>query len=122
MKTPFIIKLPKIEDARGRLTFMEEHRQIPFSIKNIEWFSAESFLLTPSEKFERFIVTIKGFSKYSFVKNSVHKNYELKHSIEALYIPENCLITVDEVSTDAIMFVISNSNLKKLDRNVNKAM
>jgi hypothetical protein len=32
-----IINLPKIEDTRGNLTFVEEENHIPFKIKRVYW-------------------------------------------------------------------------------------
>jgi len=34
---PHIINLPKIEDPRGNLTFIEEENHIPFEIKRVYW-------------------------------------------------------------------------------------
>jgi hypothetical protein len=34
---PHIINLPKIEDLRGNLTFIEEEKNIPFKIKRVYW-------------------------------------------------------------------------------------
>ncbi len=34
---PKIINLPKIEDSRGNLTFIEEENHIPFIIKRVYW-------------------------------------------------------------------------------------
>ena len=32
-----IVQLPKIEDPRGNLTFIEEERHIPFRIERVYW-------------------------------------------------------------------------------------
>ena len=34
---PHIINLPKVEDERGNLTFIEEEKHIPFKIKRVYW-------------------------------------------------------------------------------------
>ena len=34
---PELITLPKIEDPRGNLTFIEEENHIPFKIKRVYW-------------------------------------------------------------------------------------
>ena len=37
IKSPIILELPKIEDPRGNLTYIEEKTQIPFDIKRVYW-------------------------------------------------------------------------------------
>lgn len=37
MQKASLIDLPKIEDPRGNLTFVEEKNHIPFDIKRVHW-------------------------------------------------------------------------------------
>jgi dTDP-4-dehydrorhamnose 3,5-epimerase-like enzyme len=106
-----ILNLPKIEDTRGNLTFIEEEIHIPFDIQRVYWIydvpGGEIRGGHAFKKQEEFIVALSG--SFDIVVNNSEKenNYHLNRSYFGLYIPNGIWRHMENFSTNAVVMVIS---------------
>ena len=113
MNIPKIIDLPKIEDRRGNLSFLESENHVPFDIKRVYWIYD-----VPGGQFrgghaykdqEEIIIALSG-SFDVVVDNGVEKfNFQLNRSYYGLHIPKGCWRHVDNFSTNALALAISST-------------
>ena len=76
-----IIKLPKIEDYRGNLSFIEEENHIPFKIRRVYWiYDVPGGEFRGSHAFkesEEFIVAISGSFDVILHNGKRRRNFRL---------------------------------------------
>jgi len=113
-----LINLPKIEDRRGKLTFIQEYDHIPFNIEDVYWKSYEK----PVEhdhgyalkKQDEIIVALSGsFDVVIKNKDENEDKYKIQQSHFALYIPSNTWRHVENTSPSAISLHLSNKSFNK---------
>jgi len=109
-----VISLPKIEDQRGNLTFIEQNRHIPFSIQRVYYLydvpggaergghahkDLQQLIIAMSGSFD--VVLNDGFEK---------KRIHLNRSYQGLYLPKMIWRELDNFSSGAVCMVLA-SNL-----------
>ena len=115
-----IIKnLPKIEDLRGNLTFIESEKHIPFKIKRTYWVydvpggefrgghaytEGSEFLIALSGSFD--VVVNDGMNTTKFLLN---------RSYYGLYIPNQIWRHIENFSTNALCLVLCSENYSEKD-------
>lgn len=114
-----IIDLPKIEDPRGNLTFIEEEKHIPFKIKRVYWIydvpggqkrGGHAF-----KKQEELIVAISGsFDIVVFEGNTKH-TFSLNRSYYGLHIPAGLWRQMQNFSTNSLALVLSSTHFSEDD-------
>jgi len=116
---PHIINLPKIEDDRGNLTFIEEENYVPFKIKRVYWIydvpggqkrGGHAF-----KKQQEFIVALSG-SFDVVVDDGVEKQtFSLNRSYYGLYIPNGLWREMNNFSTNSLALVLSSTEFSEDD-------
>lgn len=111
MKKPIIIDLPKILDARGNLSFVEENKHIPFKIERTYWIydvpggekrgghaykNNQEFIIALSGSFD--VLLDDGTEKYVF---------SLNRSYYGLYVPEGLWREMNNFSTNSLALVLA---------------
>ena len=111
MKLPEIIDLPKIEDRRGNLTFVQNNDQIPFDIARVYWtydvpggvtrgshahIRNESLIIAASGSFD--VTLFDGVNEYKF---------SLNRSYKGLYVPCGYWRTLDNFSSCSVCMVLT---------------
>ncbi len=106
-----IIKLPKIYDARGNLTFIENSRHIPFDIKRVFYlydvpggetrgghahFILKQFIIAASGSFD--VVIDDGFNR---------KTINLNRSYFGLYLPALIWREIENFSSGSVCLVLT---------------
>lgn len=122
---PRIINLPKFEDPRGNLTFIEEENQIPFKIKRVYWiYDVPGGQVRGGHAFkeqQEFIVALSG--SFDVVVDNGHKRntYSLNRSYYGLYIPNGLWREMNNFSTNSLAMVLSSTEFSEQDymRNYN---
>ena len=114
-----IINLPKILDARGNLSFVENNNQIPFVIKRIYWIydvpggtergghaymEIMEFVIALSGSFD--VILDDGFSK---------KVYNLNRSYYGLLVPKMIWRKMENFSTNSLALVLSSTDYNEKD-------
>ena len=114
-----IIKLPKILDERGNLSFLEEKSHIPFKMKRSYWIydvpggssrGGHAFI-----KQQEFIIALSG-SFDVLVSNGVEeKKFNLNRSYYGLYIPNMIWRQMDNFSTNSLALIVSSTGFDPAD-------
>ena len=106
-----IIDLPKIMDDRGNLSFFEEQRHIPFSIKRSYWIydvpGGESRGGHAYRELEEFIVALSGSFEIFLDDGIEQKIVPLNRAYYGLYIPKMIWRRMQNYSTNSVAFVVA---------------
>lgn len=114
-----LIDLPKFEDDRGNLSFLEENNQIPFNIKRTYWiYDVPGGQTRGGHAFKEqkeFIIALSGSFDIS-VDNGANKHvFSLNRSYYGLYIPNGFWRQMKNFSTNSQALVLSSTNYFKED-------
>lgn len=106
-----LIDLPRILDARGNLTFVENERHIPFAVKRVFYLydvpGGESRAGHALRTCEQFIIAMSG-SFDVFVDDGVeNRRYRLNRSYSGLYIPPLIWRELDDFSSGSVCTVLA---------------
>lgn len=114
-----IINLPKFEDPRGNLSFVEEESHIPFKIERVYWiYDVPGGQLRGGHAFKEqreFIIALSG-SFDVLVDDGIQKeSFSLSRSYYGLYIPCGLWRRMENFSTNALAIVLSSTKYKTSD-------
>lgn len=108
-----IINLPKIEDHRGNLSFVEEDSHIPFNIRRVYWiYDVPGGEFRGSHAFkesEEFIVAISGSFDLILHDGREERKYSLNRSYYGVYIPKLVFRRLENFSTNSLALVLSST-------------
>ncbi len=114
-----MINLPKIEDLRGNLTFIEEESHIPFKVKRIYWIydvpggeqrGGHAFI-----EQKEFVVALSGSFDIIINDGKKEDRYHLNRSYFGLYVPNGLWRHMENFSTNAVVMVLSSTSFSELD-------
>ena len=101
-----MIELPKFEDARGNLSFVENHKPIPFEIKRTYWIydvpGGEERGGHAFKETEEFIIALSGGFDVIVDNGDSRVVYTLNRSYFGLYIPKGVWREITNISTNAL--------------------
>jgi len=108
-----IINLPKIEDARGNLSFLEEHNHIPFKIQRTYWiYDVPGGQVRGGHAFkeqQEFIIALSGSFDVIVDDGKIKQKFSLNRSYYGLYIPSGLWRQMENFSTNALALVLSST-------------
>ena len=108
-----IVDLPKIVDARGNLSFIEEFRHIPFPIKRSYWvYDVPGGEKRDGHAFieqQEFIVALSGSFDVILNDGRQEKVYPLNRSYYGVYIPNMIWRRLENFSTNSLALVLSST-------------
>jgi hypothetical protein len=114
-----IIDLPKIEDPRGNLTFIEAKRHIPFEIRRAYWiYDVPSGEKRGGHAFkgqEEFIIALSGSFDVVVDNGKRKKKYHLNRSHFGLYIPAGQWRSMINFSTNSLSLVLASTEFDEHD-------
>lgn len=114
MKKPEIIYLPKIEDPRGNLSFIEEENQVPFKIQRVYWiYDVPGGQIRGGHAFkeqEELIVCLSGSFDVVVDDSMVKQTFSLNRSYYGLYLPCGLWRHMQNFSTNSLAMVISSTH------------
>lgn len=116
---PHLINLPKIEDSRGNLTFIEEENHIPFKTSRVYWiYDVPGGELRGGHAFkaqQEFVVALSG--SFDVIVNDGKKEdrYHLNRSYLGLYIPNGLWRHMENFSTNSVVMVLSSTVYNESD-------
>ena len=114
-----IITLPKVEDMRGNLSFIEEEKHVPFAIKRTYWIydvpgghprGGHAF-----KEQQEFIVALSGSFDVLIDDGDEKKIFSLNRSYYGLLIPPTLWREMINFSTNSLAMVISSTLYNELD-------
>jgi hypothetical protein len=114
-----IIKLPKIEDYRGNLSFVEEENHIPFKIRRVYWiYDVPGGEYRGSHAFiesEEFIVAISGSFDVILHDGTEERKFSLNRSYYGLYVPKLVFRRLDNFSTNSLALILASTSFNADD-------
>ncbi len=114
-----LINLPKLEDPRGNLSFIEEENHIPFKIKRVYWiYDVPGGQVRGGHAFKKqqeLIVALSG--SFDVLVDDGEKNeiYSLNRSYYGLYLPAGLWRQIQNFSTNSVAMVLSSTFYNKND-------
>ena len=114
-----IIDLPKMEDPRGNLTFIEEDNHIPFKIERVYWiYDVPGGQIRGGHAFkvqQEIVIALSGSFDVVVDSGSEKRTYSLNRSYYGLYIPAGLWRYMGNFSTNSLAMVISSMPFSELD-------
>jgi len=119
MDIPKIIQLPKIEDTRGNLSFIEAQKHIPFEILRSYWI----YDVPGGEKRgghayinnQEFIVALSGSFDVILNDGNEEKVFTLNRSYYGLYVPKMMWRQMDNFSTNSLALILASTTFDQSD-------
>ena len=111
--SPHLIELPKINDPRGNLTFIESGQHVPFEVKRNYWiYDVPSGMWRDGHAFktqEEFIVALSG--SFDVVVNDGNREqvFHLSRPQIGLYVPKMIWRHIDNFSTNSVALVLAST-------------
>jgi hypothetical protein len=106
-----IINLPKIEDLRGNLSFIEESKHIPFKIKRSYWIydvpGGEKRGGHAYNENQEFIIALSGSFDVIIDDGKERKPFSLNRSYFGLYISKGIWRQMENFSTNSLALVLA---------------
>lgn len=120
MNTPQIIQLPRIEDPRGNLTFLQSGNQLPFEIQRVFWtYDVPGGEQRGGHAYYRqheIIIALSGsFDVVVTDKNGEIKVFSLNRSYYGLYVPAQTWRHMENFSTNSLGLHLSSMQFELLD-------
>ncbi|KXK40753.1 MAG: WxcM-like domain-containing protein [Saprospiraceae bacterium] len=119
MEAAKIIELPKFEDLRGNLSFIEEMNHVPFKIERAYWiYDVPGGEVRGGHAFkeqQELIVALSG-SFDVLIDNGIDTQiFSLNRSYHGLYVPAGLWRQMKNFSTNSLAFVLSSTKYDKND-------
>lgn len=116
---PRIISLPKIEDNRGNLSFIEEENHIPFKIQRVYWiYDVPGGEFRGSHAFketQEFIVALSGSFDVVLHDGKKEFRFSLNRSYFGLYVPQMIWRKLENFSTNSVALIMASTSFNDED-------
>jgi len=114
-----IIQLPKIEDPRGNLSFIEELKNISFKIKRAYWiYDVPGGEIRGGHAFkvqQEIIVALSGSFDVVVDDGQTKQIFSLNRSYYGLYLPSGLWRQMQNFSTNSLALVLSSTQYNERD-------
>ena len=117
--TSYIIELPKIEDSRGNLSFLESTNHIPFSIERAYWiYDVPGGFERGGHAFKQqqeLIISLSGSFDVILDNGTDKQKYSLNRSYYGLYVPAGMWRHIENFSTNSLAVVLASTEFDEND-------
>lgn len=114
-----MIELPRINDPRGNLTFIEGGRNVPFEIKRIYYLydvpGGASRAGHGHRKLEQLIVAMSGSFDVTLDDGTNTERFHLNRSYNGLYVPPMMWREIDNFSSGSVCMVLASDFYDEAD-------
>lgn len=114
-----IIKLPKIPDNRGNLSFIESQTHIPLVMKRIYWiYDVPGGEIRGSHAFRKqseFIVALSGSFDVVLNDGKNENKYSLNRSYSGLFVPPMIWRNIENFSANSLCMILSSEYFDEND-------
>ncbi|MBW0161199.1 MAG: WxcM-like domain-containing protein [Sediminibacterium sp. Gen4] len=114
-----ILQLPKFEDPRGNLSFIEEGKHIEFTIQRTYWiYDVPGGQVRGGHAFKKqheLIVALSGSFDVEVDNGEKKENFSLSRSYYGLYIPAGLWRQMQNFSTNSVALVLSSTHYDEND-------
>lgn len=108
-----LFKLPKAEDPRGNLSFLENDAQIPFKLARVYWIydvpGGQKRGSHAFKKQEEIIIALSGSFDVVLDDGTEERKYQLNRSYNALYVPNKMWRYLENFSTNSLCLVLASA-------------
>ncbi len=108
-----ILELPKVEDRRGNLTFIEEHTHVPFQIRRVYYLydvpGGASRAGHGHRELEQLIIAMSGSFNVVVDDGRSRESIHLNRSYFGLYIPRMIWREIENFSSGAVCSVLAST-------------
>lgn len=108
-----LVDLPKILDARGNLSFVEEYKHIPFNIERTYWlYDVPGGEKRGGHAYKQnceFIIALSGSFDVVLDDGCGSEIYSLKRSYYGLYVPNGLWREMTNFSTNSLALVLAST-------------
>ncbi len=119
ISTVKLVELPKIEDPRGNLSFLEEENHIPFKIERSYWiYDVPGGQMRGGHAFleqQEFIIALSGSFDIVVDDGESKKNFSVNRSYYGLYIPAGIWRHLENFSTNSLAMILSSTDFSETD-------
>jgi dTDP-4-dehydrorhamnose 3,5-epimerase-like enzyme len=119
MNAAEIINLPKLEDPRGNLTFIEQLKHIPFQIARAYWiYDVPGGQMRGGHAFkeqQELILALSGSFDVVCDDGARKQTFTLNRSYYGLYIPAGMWRQMQNFSTNSLALVLSSTHYNAAD-------
>lgn len=113
LKIPRLITLPKINDPRGNLTFIESGTHVPFTVQRNYWiYDVPSGMWRDGHAFKRqeeFLIALSGSFDVVVNTGQQEQTFHLSRPQIGLYIPNMTWRHINNFSTNSVALVLSST-------------
>jgi dTDP-4-dehydrorhamnose 3,5-epimerase-like enzyme len=114
-----LIDLPKIEDPRGNLTFIENNRHIPFDIKRVYYlYDVPGGALRAGhahKTLHQFLIAMSGSFDVTVDDGQYKLKFHLNRSYYGLYIPPMVWREIDNFSSGSVCLALASDFFDETD-------
>lgn len=114
-----LVDLPKIEDPRGNLTFIEELKHVPFKIQRVYWiYDVPGGQMRGGHAFkvqQEIVVALSGSFDVVVNDGASEQRFQLNRSYYGLYIPNGVWRHMENFSTNSVAMVLSSTPFDQAD-------
>lgn len=114
-----LFKLPKIEDNRGNLSFLENGQQIPFDLKRVYWIydvpGGQKRGSHAFKKQEEIIIALSGSFDVVLDDGKKKRKHQLNRSYNALFVPRMMWRSLENFSTNSLCLVLASEPYDESD-------
>jgi hypothetical protein len=114
-----IVQLPKIEDVRGNLSFVEGQRHIPFAIRRVYWvYDVPGGAMRDGHAYrtlEEFIIAASGSFDVAINDGNEQQVLHLNRSYVGLYIPPMLWRCLDNFSSNSVALILASRPFSEED-------
>ncbi len=114
-----IIRLPKFEDPRGNLSFIEEEQHIPFKVERTYWiYDVPGGQIRGGHAFKKqkeLIVALSGSFDVVVDDGKTKEIFSLNRSYYGLYLPAGLWRQMQNFSTNSLAIVLSSTHYNEED-------
>jgi dTDP-4-dehydrorhamnose 3,5-epimerase-like enzyme len=119
MSNPELINLPRVLDPRGNLTFIEENRHIPFTIKRVYWiYDVPGGEFRGSHSFrntKEFIAALSGSFDVVLHDGRQEYRFSLNRSYYGVYVPKMFWRKLENFSTNSLALILASTEYDEND-------
>jgi len=119
-REPKIINLPKNEESRGYLTYIERGLHIPFAIEetNILYNIPESIegLEPRIDDKDEFIIPLSGSAEVKLKMDLYEKTFFLNKAFQGLFVPAGMIKTIFNLSSNAVILKLKSKKISGINK------
>lgn len=114
-----LIQLPRIQDPRGNLSFLETEKHVPFKIERTYWiYDVPGGELRGGHAFKQqqeFIIALSGSFEVVLRDGTTEKRFHLNRSYYGLYVPKMIWRSLENFSTNSLALIVSDCSYEEGD-------